>query len=77
MQAKTKGSARIIQKSAGWACARSGKCLCVCDPGVSRAFALGLYTHKHTAQTGYLTLLCCVCVVIAMLAFTLCSYTRA
>jgi hypothetical protein len=35
MQAKTKGSARIIQKSAGWACARSvnaAKCSDVCVP---------------------------------------------
>jgi hypothetical protein len=30
MQAKTKGSARIIQKSVGWACARSGKCVHMC-----------------------------------------------
>jgi hypothetical protein len=33
MQAKTKGSARIIQKSAGWACARSGNAAKCSDKG--------------------------------------------
>jgi hypothetical protein len=33
MQAKTKGSARIIQKTAGWACARSGNAAKCSDKG--------------------------------------------